>query len=300
LTIDVPVFIRDLSGTPLGIDQPPGSRIQSYSIKVNYAPAAPIQSVTFTRAGITQSLTPAFESTPASAGSISLLDTFQESTNLIPFTSNAPAPGNQVAHLLFTFAPGTPAGTTVTLTLDPTLTQLSNESGTTAETVANTELTLVNSSITLGGTDLGIVKTAAGGPSYFAGQTVTYNIVVSNGGPLTANAVTVADAIPAGASFVSATPSQGSCSGTTTVNSVLGAIANGATATIALQVTPSASGSLSNTATVNDALLPDSNSTNNSSTATVTVQPASDIPALGGWLLILLAAALAVAGAIRA
>src|SRR5690349_9745199 len=86
-TVDIPVFIRDTSATPLGIDQPPGSRIQSYSIKVNYSPAASVQSVTFTRAGITQSLTPAFESSPSSAGSITLLDTFQENTNLIPFTS---------------------------------------------------------------------------------------------------------------------------------------------------------------------------------------------------------------------
>src|ERR1700744_2521534 len=59
LTVDVPVYIRDTSGSPLGIDQPAGSRIQSYSIKVNYAPASAIQSVTFTRAGITQSVTPA-------------------------------------------------------------------------------------------------------------------------------------------------------------------------------------------------------------------------------------------------
>ena len=56
-TIDIPVFIRDTSGTPLGMDQPPGSKIQSYSIKVNYAPAASVQSVTFSRAGITTALT---------------------------------------------------------------------------------------------------------------------------------------------------------------------------------------------------------------------------------------------------
>ena len=81
VVVDVPVSIRDVSGSPLGMDQPPGSRIQSYSIKVNYAPASAVQSVSFTRAGITAALTPTFESSPSSAGSISLLDTFQESTN---------------------------------------------------------------------------------------------------------------------------------------------------------------------------------------------------------------------------
>src|SRR5204863_1071627 len=59
--IDIPVFIRDTSGTPLGMDQPPGSKIQSYSIKVNYSPASAVQSITFSRAGITTALTPTFE-----------------------------------------------------------------------------------------------------------------------------------------------------------------------------------------------------------------------------------------------
>jgi len=147
LTVDVPVYIRDTAGSPLGIDQPAGSRIQSYSITVNYAPASAIQSVTFTRAGITQSLTPAFESSPASAGSITLIDTFNETTNLVPFTSNAALPGNQVGKLHFTFKPSTLTGTVVTLTLDSTLTQLSNQAGTTTETVSGGTLTLVNGSI---------------------------------------------------------------------------------------------------------------------------------------------------------
>src|SRR5436309_9182829 len=99
------------------MDQPPGSKIQSYSIKVNYSPAASVQSVTFTRAGITASLTPTFEASPSGPGTISLLDTFQESTNPIPFTLNAAAPGNQVAVLHVAVSPSA-AGSTITLTLD--------------------------------------------------------------------------------------------------------------------------------------------------------------------------------------
>ena len=148
--IDIPVFIRDTSGTPLGVDQPPGSKIQSYSLKVNYAPAAAVQSVTFTRAGITSSLTPTFESNPSGAGTISLLDTFQESTNPIPFVSNAALPGNQVAHLLITLSPSAAPGA-LTLTLDPTLTQLTDQagSGATKETVAAGNLLLVNGVVTI-------------------------------------------------------------------------------------------------------------------------------------------------------
>ena len=147
--VDVPVYIRDTSGTPLGIDQPPGSRIQSYSIEVDYSPAASVQSVTFARAGITQSLTPTFESSPAAPGAIGLLDTFSESTNLIPFTSNAALPGNQIGVLHFVIAAGATPGSTITLTLDPALTQLTDEGGdaATRETVAAGNLTLTNGSI---------------------------------------------------------------------------------------------------------------------------------------------------------
>ena len=132
--IVVPVYVRDASGTALGIDQPFGSRIQAFSLKVDY-PASPfITGVTFTRAGITAPLTPTFENSPSAAGTISLLMTFDETTNLVPFVSNAALPGNQVGQLTFTFSPATPPGTVVPLTLDAALTQLSNEGGTTTET----------------------------------------------------------------------------------------------------------------------------------------------------------------------
>lgn len=129
--------------------------------------------------------------------------------------------------------------------------------------------------------DLAITKTAGGGP-FFATLPMTFNIGVSNAGPNAASAVVVTDVLPAGTTLVSATPSQGSCSGTTTVTCSLGVIANGGNATIVLRINPSASGPLSNTATVTDAPRPDPNAANNSSTATVTVGPASAIPLFGG------------------
>jgi len=69
----------NLSGTPLGLDKPPGSRIQSYSIKVNYAPASggafPI--TFFSRAEITSSVTPTFGDSPSSAVSICCSNPFK-------------------------------------------------------------------------------------------------------------------------------------------------------------------------------------------------------------------------------
>lgn len=160
-TVAVPVYIRDVSGTPLGVDQPAGSRIQAYSIKVDYAPTPAVQSIAFQRAGITAGLTPSFEATPSAPGSVTLINTFSESTNPIPFTLNAAAPGNQIGQLLITLAPGVTAGTVITLSLDAALTQLSNQAGTTSETVALDTLTLVSGSVTVGASAVTAVPTLA-------------------------------------------------------------------------------------------------------------------------------------------
>jgi uncharacterized repeat protein (TIGR01451 family) len=59
--------------------------------------------------------------------------------------------------------------------------------------------------------DLAVSQTDAPDPAI---QTVnvTYTLTVTNNGPVTANDVTLEDAMPAGSGFVSATPSQGGCS----------------------------------------------------------------------------------------
>src|SRR5690349_14815356 len=59
-TVEVPVSLRDVSGTPLGMDQPAASRIQAFSIRVTYSPASAVSSVTFSRAGVTANLQPIF------------------------------------------------------------------------------------------------------------------------------------------------------------------------------------------------------------------------------------------------
>lgn len=145
-TVDVPVYIRDVSGTALGRDQAAGSKIQAFTIKVLYAPASAVQSVTFTRAGITAGLAPAFESSPNPAGSITLLEQFDESSNLIPFNLNAPPPGDQVAHLLFTLSSSAAPGSSISLTVD-SATELTNQGGTLSETASS--LTFVNGAINI-------------------------------------------------------------------------------------------------------------------------------------------------------
>jgi conserved repeat domain/conserved repeat domain len=145
-----------------------------------------------------------------------------------------------------------------------------------------------------------ITKSVVGGPPFGAGANRTYTISVVNSGPGSASSVTVTDVLPAGTTFVSATPSQGSCSGTSTVTCTVGTLVNGGSATISLVLTtPSTPGTVSNTATVTAVEL-DLNPANNSSTSTISTVNPSSIPAASEWALIALAGMLALLGAVRA
>jgi uncharacterized repeat protein (TIGR01451 family) len=106
------------------------------------------------------------------------------------------------------------------------------------------------------------------------GGTLTYAITVNNGGPSSAMNVTLADTLPASVTFGSATPSQGSCTQSgSTVTCNLGSIADGGLATVTITVTPNATGTISNTATVS-ANESDPNGANNTATVTTTVNKA--------------------------
>lgn len=144
--------------------------------------------------------------------------------------------------------------------------------------------------------DVSILKT--GPANAFLGQNGTFNITVTNNGPATAANVVVTDVLPSSMSFVSATPSQGSCnnvSGTVTCN--LGAINNAGTATIALTAQFLQVGQASNTATVSAAPQPDPNPANNSSTSANVGVLGTNIPAMSEKMLLMLAGVLAAMGA---
>lgn len=117
-----------------------------------------------------------------------------------------------------------------------------------------------------------LVVTKSDSPDPVAVSTnLTYSIVVANNGPSQATGVTLTDTLPAGVTFVSSTPSAGTCSGTTTVTCNLGTINSGANVTVTIVVTaPAAAGSLSNTASVTSGVT-DPNAANNSATATTTI-----------------------------
>jgi large repetitive protein len=115
--------------------------------------------------------------------------------------------------------------------------------------------------------DLSILKTV-NTPSPTIGSTVTFTLALANAGPSTALAVQVADLLPAGYTFVSATPSVGSYNSGAGVWTV-GTLASGGNATLTLQATVNATGPYANTATVSSTT-PDPDPSDNSSTSTPT------------------------------
>jgi uncharacterized repeat protein (TIGR01451 family) len=129
---------------------------------------------------------------------------------------------------------------------------------------------------TTGAVDLAITKTTTA-TSVKVGDQVTYDITVTNNGPGAASAVTVTDDLPDLTSYVSATPSQGTCAeaaGVVTCN--LGDIAAAGTATIQLKVAVTGEGTISNSAVV-AAETSDFASTNNTAVANVTSAPGATV-----------------------
>ena len=103
------------------------------------------------------------------------------------------------------------------------------------------------------------------------GTPVTYTIVVSNTGPAAAAGITTTQSLPLGATLMSVTPSQGTCSVSTTVNCTLGSIASGGSASISVVVTPGVADFASSTVSVASSTA-DPNAANNSASAVTLIQ----------------------------
>jgi uncharacterized repeat protein (TIGR01451 family) len=121
--------------------------------------------------------------------------------------------------------------------------------------------------------DLSIEKVGTPDP-VTTGQNLTYRLIVTNRGPLTAANVVVTESVPVGAVVVSLETTHGRCDTTVELefDCRLGDLAPGTTATITFVVTPTLPGPLPNIATVRSDT-PDPDTTNNSATAVTSVQP---------------------------
>lgn len=118
------------------------------------------------------------------------------------------------------------------------------------------------------GADLALTLSAS--PSTVAaGGTLTYTMKVTNNGPIDSTGSTVVDTLPAGVTFVSASPGCGLASGKVTCN--LGALASGASTTLSILATaPNHAASLTDTAVVTGNEK-DFVASNNNASVTITV-----------------------------
>jgi uncharacterized repeat protein (TIGR01451 family) len=108
------------------------------------------------------------------------------------------------------------------------------------------------------------------------GGDLTYTATVISEGPQNAFGVTVTDHLPSGLKFISAQPSQGTCSGTATITCNLGAMTEPSSATVQFTARPTVVGTFSDDVQV-AATEPDLNSKNNSASVMVNIVLPADL-----------------------
>ncbi|GAF69899.1 unnamed protein product, partial [marine sediment metagenome] len=131
--------------------------------------------------------------------------------------------------------------------------------------------------LALPNTDLAVGKNDTPDPVN-AGENITYTVTVTNNGPSDATGLVLTDTLPAGVTFGSATPTQGSCSetgGVVTCN--LGSLAVGANAGVDIVVTaPRVAGDINNQVNITGNVT-DLNGSNNSASEMTTVNALADL-----------------------
>jgi uncharacterized repeat protein (TIGR01451 family) len=127
-----------------------------------------------------------------------------------------------------------------------------------------------------GNTDMAVTQSASVSPAV-VGQNLTYTLSITNLGTAVASGVTVTDVLPAGVTFVSASPGATNLGGA--VVAAPGTVPNGTGATLTVTVKPATTGNLTNVVSV-ATTSPDSNPANNS-TSIVTIVDALPVITAG-------------------
>lgn len=221
---------------------------------------------------------------PSSATGVTVTDTLPAGVSFVTGTASqgtVTASAGVVTASLGNLAVGAQATVTLTVAVSPSARGvLLNEAGVTGNETETDLTNNVDEVSTQVSTliDLAIDKT--GSPeSVTPGQQLTYTLTVINNGPSDATGVQVVDTLPAGVTFVSATSSLGTVSGSgSTVTANLGNLADGAqaTVTVVVAVAETASGALVNSATVSGNET-ETTLTNNTDQLSTTVQPRIDL-----------------------
>ena len=123
--------------------------------------------------------------------------------------------------------------------------------------------------------DVAITKSVSPA-SVLVGQPTTFTVVVTNHGPARVTGLVVQDLLPAGLSFVSASPSQGSYADATGAWTI-GTLLNAQSETLTLEATVTVAGAITNRALVVARDQPDPVASNNSAAAIVNGAANADV-----------------------
>ena len=217
---------------------------------------------------------------PSTATSVSVADTLPAGVSFVSASGTGWTCGQAAGVVTCTrasLAVGSAPAITVNVTAPADAGSLVN---TATVSAATTDPNLTNNTdqVTTGVTavtDLSLVKT--GPATVAAGGAIAYTLAVTNGGPSTATSVSVADTLPAGVAFVSASGTGWTCGEAAgVVTCTRPSLTTGAAPDITINVTAPATGSLVNTATVSSATT-DPDLTNNTDQLTTTVTAVADL-----------------------
>ena len=131
-----------------------------------------------------------------------------------------------------------------------------------------------NSVVDLSSTTADLAVTLTTGGSTTTGGNTTFTAVITNNGPSAATDVVLNAQVPSTGTLVSAASTVGSCSTNSSVSCTLGSLANGSSATITLTVLQTAAGTSTASVQVSGST-PDSNTANNSASASATITGAA-------------------------
>ena len=242
---------------------------------------------TVTAAGNVSYTLTASNNGPSDAANVSLTDTLPAGVTFVSITpSNGGWTCNNAGNVSATctratWAAGASTVFTLIVTAPPQAGSLTNTvsiTSTTADPNTGNNTDSVNTAVTASA-DLAVTKLGPG--SVTAAGNVTYDVTVENLGPSDATGVNVVDTLPAGVTFVSATPSNGgwTCnnSGNVSVTCTRATWNAGASTTFTIVVTaPNDAASLTNTVSI-ASTTPDSDSTNNTDSVSTTVTASADL-----------------------
>ncbi|PSR53277.1 hypothetical protein AHMF7605_06900 [Adhaeribacter arboris] len=123
--------------------------------------------------------------------------------------------------------------------------------------------------------DVAVTNTVSAG-AYYVGKEVTYTVTATNNSSASSTGLVITDLLPAGLTFVSATPVIGSYNSTNGAWTI-GSLANGASTTLTIKAIPNAAGNITTSATITNQTEPDEVTTNNSASNTISVGTPADV-----------------------